>query len=217
MELPADHPVEGAGVAGDVDALDEDPLALDHLEVDVDGARRGVLGHLRPDLDEGVAGLAGLVAHALDDAVDQLDVVDAPAGHRCSSGWKSAAGRPGIDELTDTLPKLYCWPSETVNERKKPVRSRTISAVEDRHLQVDVAALEVELAQQLLVDLEPVGVVGVAAEDEAEPVGLAGLDHPPQPAVGEGLVADEADPLHAGLAALLDLEDEIDPVLRLRG
>ena len=65
VELPPDHPVERAGVAGDVDALDEDPLALDQLEVDVDGAVGGVLGHLRPDLDEGVAGLAGLVGHAL--------------------------------------------------------------------------------------------------------------------------------------------------------
>ena len=40
VELAPDHPVERAGVAGDVDALDEDPLALDQLEVDVDGARR---------------------------------------------------------------------------------------------------------------------------------------------------------------------------------
>ena len=81
-ELAADHPVERAGVAGDVDALDEDPLALDELEVDVDGAGRLVAGDLRADLDEGVAGLAGLVGHALDDAVDLGDVVDAAVGDR---------------------------------------------------------------------------------------------------------------------------------------
>src|SRR5690606_27267696 len=75
-ELAPDHAVEGTGVADDVDALDEDALALLELEDDVDDAVGIVAFDPRHDVDEGVALLAGLVGHALDHPLDLAGVVD---------------------------------------------------------------------------------------------------------------------------------------------
>src|SRR5690606_37995176 len=75
-ELAPDHAVEGTGVADDVDALDEDALALLELEDDVDDAAGIVAFDPRHDVDEGVALLAGLVGHALDHPLDLAGVVD---------------------------------------------------------------------------------------------------------------------------------------------
>ena len=214
-ELAADDPVEGAGVAGDVDALDEDPVALEDLEVDVDRPGGLVAGDARADLDEGVAGLARLVGHPLDDAIDLGDVVDAAVGDRREErleGGGVEAGDRRADRHLAEVEALALGDRE--GEEEAAALARELGGGRE-HLEVDVAALEVELAQELAVDLEPVGVVGGAAEDEAQPVRLVGLDHPPQAPVGEHPVAGEADPLHRGPASLGDLEDEVDPVLRL--
>ena len=49
---------------------------------------------------------------------------------------------------------------------------------------------------------------------EAEPIALGGLDHVLQAAVRKGVLADEADFLHAGLLAFVDFEHEIDAIVR---
>ena len=79
--------------------------------------------------------------------------------------------------------------------------------------EVGVALREVELAQQLAVEIEAVGIVAVVRRQEAVPGALAGPDLAAQRAVAEMLVADEADALHARDVAFVDLEDEIDAAL----
>ena len=60
----------------------------------------------------------------------------------------------------------------------------------------------------------PVGVVEVGVLQEAEEVRLRGLDDILQPPVGKGAVADKVDAAHRRLAAFVDLEDQIDAVVR---
>ena len=48
-----------------------------------------------------------------------------------SSGSKAVASSPGIAEATLICPKRYCAPSDTVKDRKNPLRSRESSAVEE--------------------------------------------------------------------------------------
>ena len=68
------------------------------------------------------------------------------------------------------------------------------NSADGRHdAHVGVAALEIELAQQIAIRLDTVRIVEVVASDPAQPVGLAGLDDVLQAVVGIGPVADEVD------------------------
>ena len=82
------------------------------------------------------------------------------------------------------------------------------------HLHVGKAVLQVEAADQIAVGFHAVGVVDVGGLQEAQEVGLDGLDHLFQPPRRIGLVADELDRLDAGLLALFDHENQIDAVVR---
>ncbi len=96
---------------------------------------------------------------------------------------------------------------------KKASCSGDSSATAEIDLEVDIAVRQIEVAQPVAVDLETVGIVGVGRDQEAVPGGLGGEDDAAQLAVGERLVADEADLADVGAVPLLDLEDEVHPVL----
>ena len=81
-------------------------------------------------------------------------------------------------------------------------------------VEIGVAAGEVVAAQELLIERDPVRIVGVVAAQEAIPCGLLGLDHAAQIVVIERLIADEHDPRHLGERPFVDLEHQVDPVLR---
>ncbi|MFT3974516.1 MAG: hypothetical protein QM699_14010 [Amaricoccus sp.] len=215
MELPPDHPVEGAVVAVDVDTLDEHPIAFDHLEVDVDGVGGRVLRHLRPDLDEGIALLPGLVVHALDDAVHLLDVVDAAPRHLRQERLELGRGQAGDRRADRHLAEVVLLALADAERQEKAVALAGDVRGGGQDLKVDVAALQVELPQHLLVDFHPVGVIADIAEQPGQPVGLAALDRPAQLPVGIRLVADEVDALDVGRPAFLDLEHQVDAVFRL--
>ncbi len=84
-----------------------------------------------------------------------------------------------------------------------------------RHrVKIDIAARGVEIGQQLLVELDPAGIEGVGADEEAQDTGLFRADHPAQARIGEGAVAGEGDALDLGVLALDHLEHEVDAVLR---
>jgi len=70
------------------------------------------------------------------------------------------------------------------------------------------------LAQLLAVVLDPVGIVVVVAGQELVPARLLGHDHVAQVVVRELAVAEEVDPQHAALGAFIDLEHQVDALLR---
>src|SRR3546814_4683862 len=75
LELAADHPVERAHVALDIDALDEDLGAFLDVVDDVDGQVVAVALDARADVDEGIAKIADGVGERLDGLVDLAGVV----------------------------------------------------------------------------------------------------------------------------------------------
>src|SRR3546814_4607095 len=75
LELAADHPVERAHVALDIDALDEDLGAFLDVVDDVDGQVVAVALDARADVDEGIAKNADGVGERLDGLVDLPGVV----------------------------------------------------------------------------------------------------------------------------------------------
>src|SRR5690606_19369466 len=211
-ELAPDHAVEGTGVADDVDALDEDALALLELEDDVDDAVGIVAFDPRHDVDEGVALLAGWVGHALDHPLDLAGVVDRTGPDLAQQRFelrRIEAGDHRDDRGLAEAEPLALAHGE--GDEEGVALGREFGGG-GSHLEIDEAALEVELAQELLVEGEAVLVVGGAAEDRGPEARLAGLDRAAEPAVGEGLVADEGHALDRCHPALGDLVDEIDAV-----
>ncbi len=184
-------------------------------KVDVDGARGGVAGDLRDDLDEGEAGLSGLEGHALDHAVDLAHVVDFAGpdlAEQRREGFRVQTRRGRADgDLADIV-------ARTLVDREgeeKPVAFTGDLGGGGEHPEIDIAALEIELPQQLAVELEAVGVIGHAAENETQPVRLIGFHDAAQAAVVVDLVSDEIDALDRRHAALEHLEDQVDAVVGL--
>src|SRR5262249_29619122 len=81
-EFAPDHLVEGAGVAGDVDALDIDPRTFLDTEGDIDRVRFPVAMNVRANLDKGVTQSADRVRHGRDGLLDFVGVVPVAFLHR---------------------------------------------------------------------------------------------------------------------------------------
>ena len=96
----------------------------------------------------------------------------------------------------------------------KPFGVRIVFAGRGDDAHVDEAVFEIMPPQQVAIDLDAVGIVDVVRLEEAQPVGLAGLDDVLETLVREVIVADEYDLGDAGFAALVDLEDEVDAAVR---
>ena len=72
------------------------------------------------------------------------------------------------------------------------------------HAHVGIAVGKIEAAQEVEVALDAVGVVDVVAEEEAEQIAFAALDHAFELVCRVCAVADEQDLPHGELVALLD-------------
>ena len=106
LEFAADHLVERAHIADDVDALDVDPRSLLHIEGDVDRCGRSRLRVIsRFDLDKGVAAVAERVGQHRDRMFDLLGVVPVARVHGQQRQHRRRGGRSLSLMLTSTLPK----------------------------------------------------------------------------------------------------------------
>src|SRR5262249_49887444 len=79
---------------------------------------------------------------------------------------------------------------------------------------VGIAMAEIEASQLSPVHLDAVGVIEIIAQEKAQKVRFTRLDHLLEPLRGIGPVADDHDLLDPGPHALLDLEYEIDALVR---
>ena len=82
-----------------------------------------------------------------------------------------------------------------------------------RHAGVGIAVAAIVEPDLLAVLVDAVGIVDVAAGEEAQHRAGRGLDDGVELAVAEGVIADEVDLPHRRLLALGDGEDEIDAVV----
>src|SRR5215475_10142782 len=79
---------------------------------------------------------------------------------------------------------------------------------------VGITMAEIKASQLSPVHLDAVGVIEIIAQEKAQKVRFTRLDHLLEPLRGIGPVADDHDLLDAGPHALLDLEYEIDALVR---
>src|SRR5208337_678626 len=80
--------------------------------------------------------------------------------------------------------------------------------------EIGIALREVELAQQFAIVGQPVGIVIVAVAEKAVPTRFRGRDHVAQSRLAEDVIAEKRNAADSGRGTFIDLEDEVDAVLR---
>ncbi len=211
-ELAPDHLVLGTGVADDIDPLDVDPRAFTDIEREIDYALVEVAGDLRLDLDERKATIVHLEFYRVDAPADGVAVVPVAFADFESSAQVVAAdvAKLGVDrDFADAI--AFTFADGEGKEEAGPVRRQL--RFRSPHFEIDVAVLQVEAPQQLLVEIQPVRIIFIRRGKEAPPAFLAGVDHLRQTILAERVIADEHDLADQRHRAVVDLEHDIDTVL----
>ena len=211
-ELAPDDAVQGSRIALDVDPLDIDLGALVDREGDVDGLLLRIAVEAVLNVDEGITQAAQRVVQGGRGLVDIPLVVPLALLHlhKAAQDFRIEVLERGLDVHLADLVALPLVQRE--GDVEGILLRRQLGDRRD-HLEVDVAVHQVEVAQPVAIDLETIGIVGIGRDQEAVPGRLGGEDDAAQLAVGERLVAHEADLADVGAAPLLDLEDEVHPIL----
>ena len=213
IELAPDHVVAGADIAADIDALDIGAGALVDDEGDADRAGLRIAVAARAHGGERIAAPRHLDGHLLDRLLDRLAVVDVARAHAQDRAQRLRIDGADVGLNVDGA-EMVQRPFFDREGDDEALLGGIVFAGRRDDLHVGIAVLEVEAPDQIAVGLHAVGVVDVGGLQEAQEIGLGGLDHLFQAPRRIGLVADEIDRLDAGLLALLDHENQIDAVVR---
>src|SRR5690606_30066392 len=212
QHFAADNRINGAGVADDVDALDECTRALIDFEHDIDLAVLAIALDDRRDLDVGVTDGARDVGHRVDGVFNLLAAECWSGADRVDRAQKvfrqTVQFRLNLDFAELVANALFHRKGDV---EIALVRRQFGDGRDDAEIRV--AAVIVELAQLLAVVLETVRIVIVVAREEIPPARTRRHDRVAQAAIGEFLVADEIDVADAGDRTFIDFKDEIDAVL----
>ena len=212
-ELAADDAVLRAEVAGDVDALDINLRTFLHVIGDVDRMGVGVALDRRIDLHEGIAAIAERVADGADRAVDQIGVVPialARREQRLQHFRVDVFQRVGQVDLAEMVARAFL---DGEGDEEARAIGRQLGDRRD-DAEIGIALRQIEFAQQLAVIRQAIRIVGVVAREEAPPARLLRRDDVAQRRFAELVVAEEGDAADAGRWPFVDLEDEVDAVLR---
>ena len=211
-ELATDHLIKGGGIALDVDAFHEHPIATREHEFDVQSLIAFVARQHRFDAHEVQALVQGQGFHAGDVVFNQRGGIDNARAQTLRVGKlrlvQTFDGRDRADR-PDAI--LLAFAHGDRHKARVPLGGQLTRGVQ--HLDVDISARQVEIAQELLVQLQPLGHEGITPNDLAQNAGLLGFQDLPQATVGIGAVAHEGQTLHLNRLALVDLEHQIDAVV----
>ena len=181
-KLSADHLVEGARVARDVDALDIDARSFLHVEGDVDRLVVLVAPDIGSNVDEGVAQRADRVGHRGHRLLDLVGVVPVALVHR-----QVALERVDIEPLEarrhlDLAELVALALVDRESDEEAVAVGRQLGHRRD-HAEVGITLGQVEFAQQLAVEVEPIRIEAIVGRQEAPPRALGGADLAAQRAV----------------------------------
>ena len=196
-EFPTNHLIQRSNVAADIDALDVNARSLLHLVGDIDRAVLGMPRHFRLDVDEGEASIAQRICQFVDAALDFVGVVSLPLpGDQQCLQYLRLYVLQLIDQinLAELVSRAFldCEGDVEAVARRGELRHGRDDA------EVRIAFREIELAQELAVISQPVGIVDVVAAEKAIPARLACTDDPLEAAHRELVRADEIDGSDAG-------------------
>ena len=213
--LAAQHLVVDAGRAAEVDVAHVGAAARLHQERERDLLGLRVLLRHGVDLREGVTVLAEAQRHQLGGRRDHAARIDVAAAHLHEAHEVLLRH----DEVAGDLDLRHAVDGALVHvERDVDVllvgRYRHLGG---HHVEVRVAAVEVERAQLLDVARELLARVAVVLPVPGQPVRRLQLELLAQFVLGEGLVADDVDLLDLRALAFLDVDGDADLVVRQVG
>ena len=212
-KLAADNLVQGANVAGDVDPLDVDPRTLIDLIAERYDAIFPIAIDPRADVDERIAQPTELEGHIFDSLLDQLGVVGVVLEGRRQS---SQLFRVEVLELgfqRDLAERVDLTLVQREGDEEILAIRGQLGERRD-HAKVGVAAGQIVFPQKLTVQGQAIGIVGIVRGQKPVPARFLGGDGAAQAAVGERRVADEPNFANFGYRTLVDLEHQIDAILR---
>lgn len=201
-----------AHIAGDVDPVNIDARSLANAVGQVNGALVTVTGHVGTHVNKGIAGITQRIGQRLHRFFDRVGVVPVLRLGR------DQILKPGSRDLlqvaldrdrseTVALPLLDHEGDDEGVLFRCQFRHRRLDA------EIGIAMGQIELAQKLAVEVQPVRIVGVVRREELVPAAFLGTDHVTQRRIAEALVADEGNLLDSGPRSFRDLEHQIDAVL----
>ena len=212
LELAAHDVIGGADVAEDVDPLNIHTRAILQHVVDADRAVGNVPVQFWLHDGKRIAARCQLKSYGLDGLLD-LAGIERVALERGHVAHKIVAvdlgdrGRHG--DVAERVVVAFFY-----RERQIEALAATVEVSRRRDdLRIGIAVLHVELAQQLAIEIEPVGIVDVGRLEPGQPALLGRAHDFLQLRVGKGLVADEADVLDLGTRPFADFVDDVDAVL----
>ncbi len=208
VELAPDDVVVGLAVAMDIDALDVAAGArLDRVD-EMDDVIGLIAIVPRLHHDERITVPGGLDRKLFDRPLHRFGIVDvADAGpqprvqdHRI----QVAQAGPEIDRADPVLVALL----DGERDREALLTSVILRPCR-HHANIGIAVLQIEAAQMIAVRFDAIGIVDIVVQEEAQEIGLAGLDRALELIGRIGMVAGKLDFLDASLAAFVDLEHQI--------
>src|SRR5690606_10126386 len=211
-KLSADDAVDRPLVTLDIDALDEDARSFTHLEGNGDGPILAATLRARIDVDEGIAILGEIFADLVDGLFDRYGVVPITLRH--------FQQRPQFLCINTAQLADQVYLAEAValplfqgegDDEAGAIQIQLGNSRDDT--EVRVAFLQVESAQQLAIEGKAIGVINIGAAEEAIPGTFSRRDDPPQGACRKGVVPHEVDGIDLRDRPLLDLANEVDPIL----
>src|SRR5262249_31007055 len=212
VELAPDHIVARAGVAANIDAFDVGARAfLDHQH-DADGVGLKLAVAARAHDGERIAAPGDFDRDVFNGFLHRVGVVNI-AGPEPQPRTQ-CVGVHGRDIGYDVdRSNLVARPFLDRERNVEASGGRVVFGQRRDDANVGKAVLQIEPAQQIAVGLDTIRIEVVVALDPTQPIGLTALDHVLQAPIAVGVVADEGDLVDAGLASLVDLEDQVDAVI----
>ena len=211
-ELSANHLVLGARVADDIDPLDIDARAFADIEDQVHDVLSGVADNPRLHLDESIAAIVHIQLHRIDAASDRVAIIPIALVDLQIVPQSVAVQVAQLRVDGDLADPVAITLADREGEEETGAIGRQLG-FRVLHLEIDVAVLQIEPAQQLLVEIQPLRIIFVGRGQKPPPALLAAVDHLGQPVLAERMVADKGDLADQRHAAVVDLIDHIDTVL----
>ncbi len=212
-ELAAYDLVLRQRVAVDVDPLDIDPRRLAQDEGHVHREVFAAAVEPRRDVGKGVAEGASQIGQLLDRVLDRFGIVPVAALHRQAAAHRGAVKIAQLAFHLHIAEFVALAFLDHIGDDEIALIGGQFSHC--RHnAKIGIALRQIKLPQLLLVEGQPVGIVAGVGAQEAEQPRFLGNHFATQIAVRKSLIADDVDLLDLGLGTFVDLENDIDAVLR---
>jgi hypothetical protein len=212
VEFAADDVVASPGVTADFNALDIGARALVDEVADRDRAVCEIAIATRRDLSEREAGVSNALGNRNDRVFDVFRAVGR-AGTALNERLKLFGVHVGNGAFNIDRAEVVTL-AFLDGDRDRVFVGCRIELGEGRYdLEVRVATVVIEAAQQFFVRAQLVFGVNVTARQERQKVRALRRDHFAKAAIIEGLVADEIDRRDTRTVAFVDFESEVDAAI----